>query len=373
MVHAIYAGSFDPITNGHIWVIKQAIKMFDKVYVAVGINADKRSTFTAEERIEMIKDVFRNEPKVEIISFYDEFLVNVCRQKSIDVVVRGIRNVKDFEYEQQIQYVNDKINPNVQTVYLVPPNEFAGLSSSLVKSLVGLSEWQFVVQGLVPKSNMSYIMNKACGNKSAEDFVNKFYWNCHVNPEPMASLQVNKFRELYNHSSRYYHTMQHINEMMDEYSKNFNGHWDFSQALPWAILFHDYIYSATSTLNEENSVVAWKVFAKENNLSEFLIEEVKDLIMATKTHQSGTEMQNLMVDLDFMILGKDVNRFNEYEKQIRFEYAFAPDEAYKKGRIDFVKGVLARNSIFLTEEFREKYETQARTNLNMLLKALENK
>lgn len=369
MAKAIYAGSFDPITNGHVWVIDQALKMFDKVYVAVGVNPDKKSSFTLEDRTKMINNAFPNESKIEVVSFQKEFLVNFCSMRGIDVMIRGIRNVQDFEYEQQILYINEKINSSIQTVYIIPPAEYAGLSSSMVKGLLGFSEWQFIAKDLIPKDNLKFLMNLAFSGKKVD--------------EVMKYLGVQaflpKFYEAYNGTGRFYHTVQHINEMLAEYETigakaKLREHADLEQGDPmvWAILFHDFVYNPASGSNEEDSVLEWEdFFEKCRPIVDG--DKVSKLIMATKSHEShSADMhEKFMIDLDFAILASDTNRFNEYERQIRFEYSFVNDGVYKAGRIDFVKKLLARNSIFLTETFQNKYESKARKNLNELVYALE--
>ena len=366
MATAIYAGSFDPITNGHVWVVKQALKMFDKVYVAIGINADKRSTFSIEDRKAMIVNAFPNEPKIEIISFDAEFLVNVCRQNGIDVMIRGIRNVKDFEYEKQIQDVNERIYPQVQTVYLVPPNDLAGLSSSMVKGLVGIAEWQFVVQDMIPKANMSYMMEKAYSSKEVAKIMEEAsYYMSGDN-----SVDVKAIISRYNSEGRFYHTIQHISEMLNlakEHGNQISNHLLFL-----AIIFHDLVYDPKSNTNEEDSVKAFEDSGIK--LSEANANHVKKLIMVTKNHMTDkSDWQNLMVDMDLAILGSDMVRFNEYERQIRNEYGFVSDELYNAGRLDFVKKLLSRPTIYLTKTFQEKYEAKARENLNKLVFVLEKK
>jgi len=361
MARAIYAGSFDPITNGHVWVIKQALRMFDKVFVAVGVNPDKKSSFSLEDRIKMIRAAFPNEDKIEVIFFQKEFLVNLCSQNSIDVMIRGIRNVQDFEYEQQILYINDKINPSIQTVYIIPPSEYAGLSSSMVKGLLGFSEWQFIAKDLIPDGNLKYLMNLAFSNKELDRFL--------INN---SSFRRDEILAAYNANGRFYHTIQHVNEMLREEEIR-GGQLISSNPLAWAIIFHDYVYNAASGNNEEDSVIEWEKFYDE--LKPIVNKQkVSDLIMATKSHQvdDGDVDKMTMIDMDFAILGSDVNRFNEYERQIRFEYAFVGDAVYKQGRMDFIKSVLARNTIFLTQYFQDKYEAKARLNLNKLYQALEN-
>jgi len=356
MTNAIYSGSFDPITLGHTWVISKALSMFDKVYI--GLNADTHSTFSVENRISMIKNAFPNESKIEVISFQSEFLVNVCRQNNIGVSIRGIRNVKDFEYEKQVQDINERINPRVQTVYLVPPNELAGLSSSMVKSLVGFAEWQFITKDLIPNGNLSYLTRLAYpADKILEALDAGGY---HISGQRPSKENVEYIINKYNANGRFYHTVQHINEMLDLIPKS-------QQLMALAVVFHDLVYDPKSSTNEEDSVKEGLMLG----LGERSHQIFSDLIMATKHHVAKDELQEIMVDADLAILGSDLVRFNEYERQIRQEYAFVTDEIYKAGRIDFIKKILARNSIFITDEFKERFEVQARTNLNKLLLALE--
>ena len=389
MKKAIIAGSLDPITVGHVWVIKQAIKMFDKVYVAIGVNPEKKSSFSVEERKSMIENAFPilEYPNLEVISFQSEFLVDVCDQYGVDVMVRGIRNVQDFEYEKQIQDVNERINNRVQTVYLVPPNEVAGISSSMVKGLIGISQWQFVVGGLVPQENMSYMTNLAYSNKELDlmlqDFIDplKVFGGFSEDGYSHNEKECKEFRKqlysVYNATGRYYHTIQHVNEMLGIFMGN-TLHMDPRAAFPcdsailWAIIFHDYVYDPLSKTNEEDSVEAWELFANRYEFFAPMKEEVSKLIMFTKTHEAPKDEYwgEFMVDLDMAILGSSTARFNEYERQIRNEYAMVDDETYKKGRLDFVQKILARNTIYLTKMFQNTHEKQARINLNKLLEVL---
>lgn len=353
MTKAIYAGSLDPPTLGHVWVIKQALNMFDKVYVAIGVNAEKCSTFSVEDRMQMIKNAFPDEGRIEVISFQSEFLVNICRQRGIGVSIRGIRNVKDFEYEKQVQDINERINGKVQTVYLVPPNDLAGLSSSMVKGLVGIAEWQFVVRDMVPEVNMHYLMDLAYPSEHVKDVLDRAYYHLTGNKLPKEHLE--EVIRLYNSKGRYYHTIQHVTEMLKFVSYKF--------LLEMAVIYHDIIYDPKSKTNEEDSFN----FIPKDGLSKANVDHLERLIMATKNHQAKVEFEQLMVDADLAILGSDVVRFNEYERQIRNEYNFVSDQDYNAGRAEFVRKILTRPSIFLTDEFQKRFELQARINLNKLL------
>lgn len=157
---AIYAGSFDPPTNGHLWMIKEGCQMFDKLVVAVGVNPDKEYTFSVEERLAMIKDLVADCPNVEVNQVDEEFLVNYAQKLGADYIVRGIRNSVDFNFEQAMNNINRDINSEITTVVLMPPRDLCEVSSSLVKSLVGPDGWEEVVKKYVPESVFEEIKKK---------------------------------------------------------------------------------------------------------------------------------------------------------------------------------------------------------------------
>ncbi len=147
----VYAGSFDPPTNGHLWMIRQGAALFDRLIVAIGENSEKNPMFSVEERLEMLRAATSDLPNVEIASFSKKYLVNYARELGAQYILRGIRNPTDFLYEQSMRHINADISAHtIQTVALLPPRELAEISSSSVKSLIGPEGWQEVVAGLVP-------------------------------------------------------------------------------------------------------------------------------------------------------------------------------------------------------------------------------
>jgi len=131
---ALYPGSFDPITNGHLDVIKRSLSLFDKIIIAVNENPLKDFLFTAEERVEMIKKVLNDFPEIEVESFRG-LLVHYAKKKGARFIIRGLRAVSDFEYEFQMDLMNRKLNPQIETVYLMTDQRYSYLSSSVVKEI----------------------------------------------------------------------------------------------------------------------------------------------------------------------------------------------------------------------------------------------
>jgi len=134
---ALYPGSFDPITNGHLDVIKRSLSLFDKIIIAVNENPLKDFLFTAEERVEMIKRVLNDFPEIEVESFRG-LLVHYAKKKGARFIIRGLRAVSDFEYEFQMDLMNRKLNPQIETVYLMTDQRYSYLSSSVVKEIAKL-------------------------------------------------------------------------------------------------------------------------------------------------------------------------------------------------------------------------------------------
>ncbi len=143
---AVYPGSFDPITNGHVDLIQRGCHIFDRIVVAVLINPEKEPLFVVTERIAMIRAVFRREPKV-VVKAFSGLLVDFVRREKAHVVVRGLRVVSDFEYEFQMALMNRRLDPEVETIFLTPKEELSYLSSRLVKQVHELGG---DVSGLVP-------------------------------------------------------------------------------------------------------------------------------------------------------------------------------------------------------------------------------
>lgn len=134
MTKAIYPGSFDPVTYGHLDVIKRAANMFDELYVGVLINQAKNPLFSIDERVSMLTEVLKDYNNIKIVSF-EGLLVDYCKKNGISTIVRGLRAVTDFEYELQIAQTNRVMSPDVDTVFMVTSLQYAYLSSTIVKEI----------------------------------------------------------------------------------------------------------------------------------------------------------------------------------------------------------------------------------------------
>jgi pantetheine-phosphate adenylyltransferase len=153
---AIYPGSFDPLTNGHVDIIRRGARMFDRIVVAVLLNSEKAPLFTIPERVEIARDVFAGHPNVEVDTF-DGLLVEYARRKRASVIVRGLRAISDFEYEMQMALMNRKLNPDVETVFMMPAEPYTYVSSRLVKEVAALGG---EVSALVPSVVESRLRDK---------------------------------------------------------------------------------------------------------------------------------------------------------------------------------------------------------------------
>ena len=155
---AIYPGSFDPITNGHVDLVKRALRVFDKVIVAIATNAGKdNSLFSVEERLGMIREVFEAlKNRVQADSF-QKLLVDYAERKQAPVIIRGLRAVSDFEYEFQMAMMNHRLKPNVETFFMMTGESQFYISSRLVKEVVSLGG---NVEGLVPDNVLKNLNRK---------------------------------------------------------------------------------------------------------------------------------------------------------------------------------------------------------------------
>jgi pantetheine-phosphate adenylyltransferase len=147
---AVYAGSFDPPTNGHLWMIERGLEMFDGLIVAIGNNPSKSYSFSVEERIQLLKESTGTSERLTISHFNNRYLVDYAKKKGAKYILRGIRSPNDYEYERVMRHINADMAPEITTVFLMPPRDIAELSSSMIKSLTGPSGWEETVRRYVP-------------------------------------------------------------------------------------------------------------------------------------------------------------------------------------------------------------------------------
>jgi pantetheine-phosphate adenylyltransferase len=153
---AIFPGSFDPLTNGHVDIVLRSAHLFERILVAVLVNPDKKPLFTPDERVMIIRDVFKEYPNVEVDTF-DGLLVEYARTRRASAIIRGIRAVSDFEFEFQMALMNRHIEPTLETVFMMPAEQYTYLSSRLIKEVFSLGG---PVTGLVPTTVEQWMTRK---------------------------------------------------------------------------------------------------------------------------------------------------------------------------------------------------------------------
>jgi pantetheine-phosphate adenylyltransferase len=158
---AVYPGSFDPLTNGHVDIILRGARLFDRIVVAILRNAEKLPLFSTDERVESAREVFRAWPNVEVEAF-DGLLVDYAHRKQASVIVRGLRAVSDFEFELQMALMNRRMGPEIETVFMMPAEQYTYVSSRLIKEVFALGG---PVTGLVPETVEALLHEKRSQNK----------------------------------------------------------------------------------------------------------------------------------------------------------------------------------------------------------------
>jgi pantetheine-phosphate adenylyltransferase len=143
---AVYPGSFDPLTNGHVDIIARGARLFDRIVVAILVNAEKAPLFSMEERVEIVQGVFKSFPNVEVDTF-EGLLVDYMERRKAQVIVRGLRAVSDFEFEFQMALMNRRLNDKIETIFMMPAEQYSYISSRLIKEVFALGGR---VHGLVP-------------------------------------------------------------------------------------------------------------------------------------------------------------------------------------------------------------------------------
>ena len=147
---AVYAGSFDPPTNGHVWMIERGAVLFERLVVAVARHPEKHYTFPLEQRLGWLETICASMPNVQVTDIQNKFLAHYAREIGAGHILRGIRDEEDYRYERGMRYINSDLNPDATTVFLMPPRSLGQVSSSFVKGMIGPDGWEPIIRGYVP-------------------------------------------------------------------------------------------------------------------------------------------------------------------------------------------------------------------------------
>ena len=164
MKTCVFAGTFDPITNGHKFVIDKCLEIFDKVIIAIGVNQEKRPMFSLDGRKEMLLETFKDDPRVEVDEF-NGMLVDFMKQKGVKVNVRGIRDAEDYKYETTMERYNRDMYPEMTTVYIPTPKEMVHVSSTAIRNVLYLNG---DISPYVPTAVVNYVKKLDSGEKTEQ-------------------------------------------------------------------------------------------------------------------------------------------------------------------------------------------------------------
>lgn len=351
----IYAGSFDPVTNGHMDIISRAYKVFDRVVVAVGINPKKTYTFSVEERVQMIKDACGlgertpgpldhlfayNKPDIQVVHMDNNLLVHYAKSVGATHIIRGIRSHKDFDEESLMQRINKEIDSSIETIFFIPNKEFIDVSSSLVKTLTGPRYWQYVVRKYVPFNVVAEIAKKMFYEKLCGDEIG------------LAQNEVDVLWEKYCFK-RKYHTPLHVLDLLSDFETVKDIYKGYRKEALFAIVFHD----AEDSEEESYNLFASMDCARKEN--EQFRESVHRLIMATdhsrQDYEDFSNDEKIIHDLDLLILASEHDIYELYGQAVRKECIIKYDIERKdlnKKRIEFLEEMKKRESLFLHGHFR---------------------
>ncbi len=363
MTLAVYAGSFDPVTNGHLWIINESAKLFDKVIVTVGTNPLKagRYKYSLEQRMKLLEESIGSIETVIVDSMDSAFLIHYADSIGATHIVRGIRSSTDLDEELALERGSKELAPHstIEWYRMHSPASLETVSSSFVKGLIGYDNWEAEVKKFVPLP-VAYTL-----------------WEDGILPQ-FRALFPNQdvdsfFGELvdrYSTPLRAYHNLTHIAQGLSELQ-----HIELEHAPDVALAWfgHDAIYHVkpVTPSNEAQSAAYMNDLALRIGLGSKRAKRISDLILATE--HTTTELsldEQVITDVDLSILGTPPSAFDAYERKVRREYNHVPDPEFAAGRSKILIRFLERPSIYQTEHFRQKYEAQARSNLTRSLEKL---
>jgi len=372
MKKAIYAGSFDPPTKGHIHIIFKAANLFRFVEVVIATNQNKKPMFSELQRVEMLKNIV-SEFSLENVTIsvlpHNQYLVHYADEVGAKIMVRGLRDQFDFYYENKIYAANRNISKSIETVYLMPDGENNLISSSDVKSHVGLLHWEsvvapYVTEGVIDELRYSFLKSRFEKLIREEPF----------SREDMVDEMWEFLREGYSNPPRFYHNLEHINYCLSIMDRCRIPN---DPLMEFALWFHDIVRS-----ERDSADIAEKYLKRmiPDIKADEICMDVRQLIMATKHEKCvyKTEREEIIASIDLGILGESSSLYDEYSEKVFLETKYKMKNDLKtdnkvmldmwiKGRKEFLSTFLKRDFIYPWGEMRLDKEVIARDNLSIEL------
>lgn len=356
---AIYSGSFDIVTEGHLWMIKKGVDLFDQLIIGIGTNPSKQTLFDFQTRKHLLEAVCSAlSDKIKIEDFANLALVQFAHDKNAKYILRGIRSVSDFDYERMLKNVNTDLDETIETVFLMPPRHLSEVSSSMVRGMLKIQGWENIITRYVPPAMRAALIERfSCDALQ----LTEHYFGTTVKET---------LRLYYQDKTRHYHNLTHINRCLIEF-RQIESQLKQPNAALIALLFHDIVYSAKAE-HLENETASWELAKQLCQLNEKEHGNIMNHILHTSQHYAGYKDtdSDFICDIDMAILGSDAETFKQYEQNIKQEYACFTEQQYKTGRVQFLKGLLTKKAIYKTDYFKNKYEVIARHNIKQLIEQL---
>jgi pantetheine-phosphate adenylyltransferase len=377
--HIFYGGTFDPITNGHLHLIEKACSLFDVVTVVVAENPSKTPTFSLEQRLEMLKEAISKIPWRGSVIHVDVlpshlYLADMAHQRGAKFLLRGIRDSIDFPYEQATCRTNKKINQKVETIYLMPDDNFSLISSSWVKGLVGRNGWRELLKDSVPSCVLEELKKHYLRKEIEKLLFNPLISSRFVNRDTYdipASI-------LFAYKDRKHHGYDHIIDLLELFDGNIHllNLKDNDTELfyaKFAVIMHDVSPSEDESIKLARDCIGFNYFTFER--------VVTDCINATKHTENKplkSELEKFIASIDLMVLASPPPKYSEYTGKVFNEYleSSGSDEhkfwpKWVEGRSIFLKNMLKREYIFPHATFDIRYGEQARQNMKHELSELK--
>lgn len=380
-----FAGSFDIVTKGHLWVVQEGLNIADKVVMMIAHNPTKNSFLTEQEKVQTIEDSLIElgiKDRVEVIVVKKEFTAIAAQRMGCEYMIRGIRTAGEFDYEALIQRANRDTLGGAKTIFVMAPRDLGSVSSSFVKSFMESTGWHWVIKEFVTNAVYKFLLKKYCYNQIVT-LLDATFAKRSIKLNNSFDFIANTIICAYSQPHRAYHTIEHLAHGLQELEwarYNCDKSLDFD-LVGVAYAMHDIVYGEGSD-EEKSAKLASELLSIDEGNSEhsaMILSKVSRLILATKymaeENLEFDDNDKLLRSIDLAILGQSNSVYNWYSEAVRREWPI-PDAKFYPGRlnvlIQFLK--LAKEiplGLIENKDFHEKYNTQTIANLSREIQIIQ--